>query len=253
MPYISDMHNIKQYLSDVGISQKELAERIGLSRPTLNTYIELFESGKTIPKERYNIIFDRLFDNENCSAETFFKNLSQVEKLIARDQKYGISDLKPEEADLVSLIIRNMNRDLKIEGYDKDVYVFINMLLLNYRKNEIFKQLVEYFIYLNDIRDIDTIEESQIPYFANIYKAFHSLTINPCVYEEQDYQDFIKRCSEVQEENKKWATERENNLKRRIRNMIAEYEKKGVILNEEEIIEELTNQVAKERINNERS
>ena len=42
MPSVSDMQNIKQYLKDVGITQKEFAERIGLSRPTLDTYIEMY-------------------------------------------------------------------------------------------------------------------------------------------------------------------------------------------------------------------
>ena len=53
------MYNIKQYLKDIGITQKEFAERLGLSRPTLDTYIDMFEGNQTIPKERYDIIFNR--------------------------------------------------------------------------------------------------------------------------------------------------------------------------------------------------
>ena len=75
MPCISDMQKIKQYLKDVGITQKEFAERIGLSRPTLDTYIEMFEQGQTIPKERYDIIFKRLFGSDNDSIEEFAENL----------------------------------------------------------------------------------------------------------------------------------------------------------------------------------
>lgn len=132
MPCTSDMHNIKRYLKDVGITQKEFAERIGLSRPTLDTYIEMFESGQTIPKERYDIIFKGLFDSDNGSKREFTKNLQQVENLLIRDKKYGTSDLEPEAADYVSLIIRNMNRDLKIADWNKDVYTFINILISNY-------------------------------------------------------------------------------------------------------------------------
>ena len=50
MPCINDMDNIKKYLKNVGITQKEFAERIGLSRPTLDTYIEMFESGQVNTK-----------------------------------------------------------------------------------------------------------------------------------------------------------------------------------------------------------
>ena len=84
MPSVSDMQNIKQYLKDVGITQKEFAERIGLSRPTLDTYIEMYEHGQAIPKERYDIIFKRLFDNENNSANIFFDNLQNLEALLKR-------------------------------------------------------------------------------------------------------------------------------------------------------------------------
>lgn len=243
------MQNIKQYLKDVGITLKEFAERIGLSRPTLDTYIEMFESGQTIPKERYNIIFKRLFDVDTGSAEAFFKNLKQVENLLSRDQKYGTNDLEPVAADYVSLIVRNMSRDLKIADWNKDVYTFINILISNYRKNEIFKQLVEYFIYLNDIRSVETIKKNQIPYVANIFRAFHSLAQDPSVYDEQDYQDFLKRCFEIREDKKKLTDERKNKLKERIQNMIVEYEKKGIDLSEEEIIEAITNQLIKEKLN----
>lgn len=248
MPCISDMHNIKQYLKDVGITQKEFAERIGLSRPTLDTYIEIFESGQTIPKERYDIIFRRLFDSDNDSAEEFAKNLQQIENLLRRDQKYGTSDLEPEAADYVSLIVRNMNRDLKIEDWNKDVYTFINLLISNYRKNEIFLQLVEYFIYLNGIRSVETIKEKQIPYFANIFRAFHGLAEDSSVYDEQDYQGFLMRCFEIREDKKKRTDKRKSKLKERIQNMIAEYDKKGIDLNEEEIVEAIKNQILHEKI-----
>lgn len=247
MPCISDMHNIKQYLKDVGITQKEFAERIGLSRPTLDTYIEMFENGQTIPKERYDIIFRRLFGSGNCSAEEFTDALQQAEKLLCRDQRYGTNELDPEAADYVSLIVRNMNKDLKLSDWNKDVYTFINILISNYRKNEIFKQLVEYFIYLNGIRNVESIEEKQIPYFANIFRAFHSLSDDPSVYNKQDYQEFLNRCFEIREGKKKKIDERKNRIKDRIQNMIAEYENKGIDLNEEEIIEAITNQMIQEK------
>lgn len=241
------MQNIKQYLKDVGMTQKEFAERIGLSRPTLDTYIEMFESGQTIPKERYNIIFKRLFDSDSNSAEEFEKSFRQIENLLSRDQKYGTSDLEPEAADYVSLIVRNMKSDLKMANWNSDVYTFINILISNYRENEIFQQLVEYFIYLNDIRSVENVEDYQIPYFANMFRAFRSLSEDPSVYNEQDYQDFLKRCFEIREDKKKKTDERKNKLKDRIQSMITEYEKKGINLNEEEILEAIKEQLIQEK------
>lgn len=247
MPCVCDMPSIKQYLKEVGITQKVLAERIGLSRPTLDTYIDLYESGQTIPKERYDIIFKRLFEGGNLSAEDFEIKLQQAEGLLERDQKYGTIDLEPEAADYVSAIIRNMNKDLRQENWNEDVYIFINILISNYRNNEIFNQLVEYFIYLNGIRETDTIKEKQIPYFANMFRAFRNLVDNSDAYEEQDYKKFLNRCAEIREHKKKAANEKENTIKDRLQQLISEYEKKGIDLSEEELIEAISNQIANEK------
>ena len=251
MPSVSDMQNIKQYLKDVGITQKEFAERIGLSRPTLDTYIDMYEHGQTIPKERYDIIFKRLFDNENNAEKIFFDNLKNLEGLLKRDRQYGTSDLEPKAADYVSLIVRNMNHDFRKEGWNKDVYTFINILITNYRSNEVFQQLVEYFIVLNGIKSVESIKSEQIPYFANLFKIFHNLCEHPSEYVENDYKAFLSRCEEIKKDKTKKADKRKNNLKNRIQNMITDYEKKGIELTEEEIIEEIKKQLIKEKMDKE--
>lgn len=242
------MRKIKQYLKEVGLTQKEFAERIGLSRPTLDTYIEMYEQGKTIPKERYNIIFKRLFDDEQLSANDFYDALQNAERLLKRDQQYGTSDLDPKAADYVSLIVRNMNHDFSEGGWNKYVYTFINILITNYRHNDVFQRLVEYFIFLNGIEPVESIKKEQIPYFANLFKVFHCLCENPDVYEECDYQAFLSRCLEIKQDKEKKADERKNNLKKRIQDMITNYEKKGIELTEEEIVEEIKKQFIKEKL-----
>lgn len=242
------MRKIKQYLKEVGLTQKEFAERIGLSRPTLDTYIEMYEQGKTIPKERYNIIFNRLFDDEQLSANDFYDALQNAERLLKRDQQYGTSDLDPKAADYVSLIVRNMNHDFSEGGWNKYVYTFINILITNYRHNDVFQRLVEYFIFLNGIEPVESIKKEQIPYFANLFKVFHCLCENPDVYEECDYQAFLSRCLEIKQDKEKKADERKNNLKKRIQDMITNYEKKGIELTEEEIVEEIKKQFIKEKL-----
>ena len=146
-----------------------------------------------------------------------------------------------------------MTKDLGTKGWNRDVYTFINILLSSYRENEIFEQLVEYFIYLNDIRNVETIQDYQIPYFANIFRTFHNLIEKPIAYDERDYQDFLKRCNEIHEKKEKKNSEYKSKLKERIQNMIADYGEKGIELNEEEIVEAIKNQIRKEKENGERS
>ena len=137
------------------------------------------------------------------------------------------------------------------EGWNKDVYTFINILITNYRNNEVFQQLVEYFIVLNGIKSVESIKNEQIPYFANLFRAFHNLCENPNEYEESDFKAFLSRCKEIKIDKTKKADIRKNNLKNRIQDMITDYEKKGIELTEEEIIEEIKKQLIKEKMDKE--
>ena len=53
---------IKTVRTKLGLTQKEFADLLGLSRPTLDNYIDLYEAGEKLPKERYQIIFDDLLE-----------------------------------------------------------------------------------------------------------------------------------------------------------------------------------------------
>lgn len=64
MPCVNDMPtDIKKYLKSAGITQKQFAEKMNLSRPTLDTYIEMYEHGQTLPKKSMMIILI------NCSNQ----------------------------------------------------------------------------------------------------------------------------------------------------------------------------------------
>lgn len=240
------MLDIKKTLKKVGMTQKDFAEKIGLSRPTLDAYIGLYEKGSEIPKERYNIIFNRLFEDEYVSADQFIKKLKQIEQLLDRDQKYGIGDLSASASDSISSVVDNMKRDMKRPNYNEDMYVFINLFISNYSTNIIFEKLAEYFLFLNNIKDISYIDDCQKSYFANMYKIFHDLLENPQTYDEKDYNDFLDRCQEIRREKNKHKEKREESIKKKILEMLTEYEKKGIDIHDEEIIDAISKQLLNE-------
>ena len=41
--------DIKEYLKSIHMTQKELADRLVLSRPTLDTYIQIFQMDEVLP------------------------------------------------------------------------------------------------------------------------------------------------------------------------------------------------------------
>ena len=58
------MINVKNQLKNLGITLAEFADKLQISRPTLDSYIQIFESGDKIPKEKYQTIFNKLFGKE---------------------------------------------------------------------------------------------------------------------------------------------------------------------------------------------
>ena len=56
--------DIKRYLRGIGITQTELANKLHLSRPTLDSYISQYEKTGKLSKKKYELIFDSLFGDK---------------------------------------------------------------------------------------------------------------------------------------------------------------------------------------------
>ena len=229
------MKGIKQYLRGIGLTQKEFADLLGLSRPTLDNYIDLYEAGEKLPKERYQIIFDDLFLVSHETKTDFLNELSACCGLLNQDRAYGTMELSTEDADLVSGMIKNIRSDVAKDGWEKNIYIFINMLLSNYRENEIFLHLAEYFLVLNGVIDKKEITKKQRPYFAKFYQAFRDLVEDDSCYKMEDYQAFLWRCEEIQNLNqkKRWKTQKE--LMKLFQERLKKNEQMGIEYSEEDL------------------
>lgn len=241
MPCVNDMPtDIKKYLKSAGITQKQFAEKMNLSRPTLDTYIEMYEHGQTLPKKKYDDYFNKLFKSTNNSLQMFISELQKIESRDGNSTYCRLDSLESDAEDYISLIVRNMRKDFETEGWNRNIYTFINILISNYRKNDVFQYLAEYFVYLNSIENVENISSKQIPYFANMFKTFRSLSENPENYDQQDYKDFIKYCKEIRDNKRKEYNKREDFIKGEIKHILLSYERKGVNLSDQEILEKLT-------------
>lgn len=235
------MKGIKRYLKSMGITQKDLADRLSLSRPTLDNYIELYEAGEKIPKERYQIIFDALFVIPHDTKEDFLEELTRCTDLLSRDRVLGTMELSTEGADFVSGMMKNIRNDIAREGWNKNIYIFINMLLSNYRDNEIFLNLAEYFLVLNGVIDKSEITKQQIPYFTKFYRAFHELVENDTFFIEEDYQAFLHRCDEIKNINSERKRKSRKELMKLFQEKMEQNEKMGIEFPEEELMDILRN------------
>lgn len=228
---------VKTILNNVEISQSKLSERLNLSRPTMTTYLKLYEDGKKIPKERYDIIFHRLFDNEEISKSQFEMELECIERLFERDDRFEIANLKPREADYAFKTYKLMTDDLYEDDYDKTVYIFINNMLSSYRKQNIWKYLAHYICTLNGITNTADVKEEEKPYFVAYYKTFTSLLNDSTNYLKEDYEAFIKRCRELQNERDNKARLMRKKVNEALNEVMTQNHEVGIEMSQEELME----------------
>ena len=119
---------IKKKLKELGITLAYFAESLSISRPTLDTYIDYFEKKEKIPKDKIQIIFERLFSEEIQTKEEFEDNLEQYKNLLERDKVLGTFELNAKSTDLMTSVINNIKEDMYSNDFNENIYIYINML-----------------------------------------------------------------------------------------------------------------------------
>ena len=204
--------SIKEYLKSVGVSKQEFASEIKLSRPTLDCYIDAYEKSGRLPRERYQIIFDNLFQ-EDLTAVEFKEKLKKMHRLLERDVRLGTDKLDARAADEVSRMKNRMLRDMSEKDWNPNVYAFLEMMLENYRRDAVFRRLAEYFVFLNRSEVNEDASEEQKPYFVNFYKTFDSLYKDArFTYDEKYYDLLIERRDQLAKDRKVQRDQRKDEL-----------------------------------------
>lgn len=215
--------------------------------PTLNQYIELFETGKKIENERYNIIFKKLFSDRTTSKEFFDKKMKAVKFLLERDKKYDIGSLDPRAADIVARIHSDMVKDMSNEGWNNKIYDAILIFIENYKSNPIIRELASYFSDLNSDSDLSRLPEQSKAYYSYYYKCFRDILISAIELDEDAYEEFLQRKAEISKNREKINSDAEKRVKDRLANVIkmvrSEYQEKGLEITEEELIAEVIRRV----------
>lgn len=246
--------NIGKYLKSIGITKTDLAKELGLSRPTLNLYIDQFESGKKIENERYDIIFTRLFSERVVSKELFDHKMDAVRFLLERDKKYDIGSLKPEAADMVARIHNIMVNDLSRDGWNKKVYDTIIIFLSRYRSDDIFNELSGYFSDLNSDYDLSEISEHTMAYYSYFYNCFNTIISEQPVLDLEKYDAFLRRRAQLSEERAKRNAKKSDNIKAmlnsKLKEVELEYQETGVDISEEELLSELVRRMRGDALHN---
>ncbi|MGN0151041.1 MAG: helix-turn-helix domain-containing protein [Wujia sp.] len=240
--------DIKRYLKKIEVTQTELARQLHLSRPTLDSYITQYENTGSLPKEKFKIIFDELFGGTELTKQDFMRSLLDFAELISQDEKYEVSELEPRDTDLFMSVMSNMRRDMQKKDHSDDVYRYINMIISNYHREDIFKYVADYFLFLNGLLNENEISEKQKECLAYLFNSFSNFPNDQRPYDyKEKYKSLLRRREEIREEKDrrtKRQKDKTRQLMERVQDRVNVLEENGVDVSDQmldDIISDIVN------------
>lgn len=144
---------IKKNLKTLDVKISKLATELGISRPTLDTYIEYYEKGIKIPNEVYQKIFEFLFSSGKMTSIEFAQKYDYVKRVMLADAKEtietGFNDKR--EKYLSSKIVETVSSGTMSRELLEFIFLFSN----NYHV-DLVRAICMYFNYTNGFKDIIT-------------------------------------------------------------------------------------------------
>ena len=183
---------IKRQLKTLDVKISRLAQELGVSRPTLDTYIQYYENGQQIPNERYRKIFEYLFADETISTIEFAKRFDYVKRTFLRSD--GTSSQQSEE----QAIRDNLSNFAYSADSQKELLEFIN-LFINNSKVDLVQAITEYFNYVNGIKAYEpvSVEEKNKALFSQLYKIFADYNADSIQLNEKSYSGFVEKSNRI--------------------------------------------------------
>ena len=187
---------IKKNLKALDIKISKLATELGVSRPTLDAYIEYYESGQSIPNEGYQKIFEYLFSGEEINSIEFAQKYDYVKRIMLADAKAGAEKAIRDERE--NKILNNIRDVLATGTVDEHLIEFIN-LFINNRDNDLVKAIYMYFNYSNGFADLSKreIEEKEKAIYSQLAKLFTNYKDNSIELLEEFYNQLQSKNQEL--------------------------------------------------------
>lgn len=194
---------IKKSLKKFDIKISKIASDFGISRPTLDNYIDLFEAGKTIPNDIFQEVFTFLFSKEIRGSVEFAQKYDYVKRIMLQETKKLTK--KEKEVEIKKVKIQNIISIIGEESTPLGMINFINLFLDNW-KNELVKAIFMYFNYTNGFYNIEVnnLSEEEKIIYSNLAKIFSLYLNKSLVFDEEHFDALI-------EKNKRMVKEEDSN------------------------------------------
>lgn len=192
---------IKKNLKSLDIKISKLATELGVSRPTLDAYIEYYENGQQIPNEGYQKIFEYLFSGEEINSVEFAQRYDYVKRVMLADAKTG-AELSLQ-AKRKNAVVKNIVDILDSGTVDEPLIEFIN-LFINNKDKELVKSIYYYFNYTNGFIDLSTVEvnEKNKALYSQLSKLFIDYQNDNIEFLQEYYDQIIEKNKKIFDKKK---------------------------------------------------
>lgn len=228
---------IKKNLKALDIKISKLATELGVSRPTLDAYIEYYENGQPIPNEGYQRIFEYLFSGEEMNSIEFAQRYDYVKRIMLADAKAGVEKAIHDEREIK--LLSNIKEVLDTGTVDEHLIEFIN-LFINNRDNDLVRSIYMYFNYANGFEELsrNEIQEKEKAVYSHLAKIFASYKDGSIELIEEYYSQLLQKNKELIETKTIKVKDSE----------IVDYIKSKLSVSEELDIEELKQLIASREV-----
>lgn len=192
---------IKKNLKALDVKISKLATDLGISRPTLDTYIEYYERGQQIPNEGYQKIFEYLFSNDEMNSIEFAQKYDYVKRVMLKDAKSGVErNYQSQREEMLSEKVKGMIDSGEI---DKSLLEFMNLFASN-KDNGLVKAIYNYFNYTNGYIDMkhEEISDNDKALYSQFCKLFEGYQNGNVEYLDDYYQQVLSKNQALFEKKK---------------------------------------------------
>lgn len=158
-------YSIKAYIKACDETVSSVAARLNLSRPTFDTYISLFETGFPIPKERYQSIFEQLFQDEPLPPNIFKERLVMCSSYSRRNKDYKEIKHVVSQSDRMSRLLEKIHTSLENKLIDDDALDFLDLFVSEYSNDQHYA-LGQAFLHEDSLIEIERSMKLRELYFS---------------------------------------------------------------------------------------
>lgn len=192
---------IKKSLKSLDVKISKLATELGISRPTLDSYIDYYERGIKIPNDVYQSIFDYLFSSEMMTSIEFAQKYDYVKRVMLGDAKKsietGLSDKREE------YLAAQITGAVSSKAMSKELLEFIFLFTNNYHV-DLVQAICTYFNYTNGFKNMAEEEPSELnkAFFSQLAILFERYNAREIDLHEESYRKLAEKNQSMFEKKK---------------------------------------------------